>query len=364
MKNKKGLWVIKNFLVILLVLAMIFPATTARAATLAVARDYLNRNTENLTSGVTHEIVFTPATNVSGGSGVNKVVLVFPDTDDGKWCATAGSGDGVVTTTTLHDSATALPGSSKTVACVQGSGSSSYDTITISGVDNLTAGTIYGVRIADGSTEKFGTPANTSTGIITVKTNNNTIDVDTRNIVVDIIVNDTISITGKVDATMTFAISDNAIGFGSITAAAVRYATADEQGSSSVPSNGAPTTVSVSTNAQAGLVVEIRDTNATSGLYSTNAAKTLPSTTSSTVTLGNEQFGIYGKNATGVTLDTKFNHDSSGDGPITNAFQTIASASAPLASGSFDIAAIAAVAGNTPAGDYADTLVVVATGKF
>jgi hypothetical protein len=357
-------------LVIMVLITLGVFVLRAQAATLTVARDYLNHDTENLSTGVTHEIIFTPGSNgVSGGAGLNKIILVFPLADNAKWCRIVG-GDGVVTTTTLHDAANALPGTSKTVTCTQGNGTTTYDTITISGVDNLTtAGGPYGFRIADGSTEKFGTPANTSTGIVTIKTNNGTIDVDTRNIVVDIITNDTIAISGKVDATMTMAISNTTIGFGSITAAAVRYATADQLGAASAPANGAPVTVSVSTNAQAGLVVEIRDSNANagaSGLYSANAAKTLASTDAYAVTLGNEQFGVYGKNVTGTgfSLDTKFDNDASGGGAISNVFQTIASSSVPLAAGSFDISAKAAISGNTPAGDYADTVIVVATGKF
>jgi hypothetical protein len=365
MKNKKLNRFLSGTLVTLILLVVVIPAMRARAATLTNARDYMNRNAENLTSSVTHEVIFTPATNVSGGSGTNKIILVFPDADDGKWCY-ANAGDGTVATTSLHDSATALPGTTKTVACTKGSGSSSYDTITISGVDNLTAGTMYGFRIADGSTEKFGTPANTTTGVITVKTNNGTSDVDTRNIVVDIVASDQISISGTVDPTMTLAITDTQIGFGSITSAAVRHATSDEAGAASEPANDAPTKVTVSTNAQSGMVVEIRDYNANSasGLYSASASHTLTSTASTGVTLGADGFGVYGKHATSVTIAEAFDNDSTSDLAISNTFQTIASTTAPVSSGSFDIASVAAVAGSTPAGSYADTLTVVATGKF
>ena len=337
----------------------------AQAASLSTVRDYINRNAENLTTGVAHEIQFTPATAVSGGAGLNKVILVFPDADDGKWCATAGAL--VVTATGLKDSATALPGS-LTAACTKGVGAASYDTITISAVDNLSAGTLYGVKLTDTGVGKLGTPANTTTGIITMKTNNNTIDVDSTNFIIDIIANDQISISGVVDPTLTFSISDNSIGFGAITSAAVRYVTGDLLGSATEAANGSPSTVSVSTNGTGGVVVEIKDTNSNSasGLYSSTAGveKTIPSAASTSVTLGNEGFGVYGKNSSNITLSEAFDNDSTSDLAISTTFQTIASTSGPVDSGSFDISAKAGVSGSTPAGNYADTLTVVATGKF
>lgn len=354
----------RYILILIIISAITFPFTKIEAASMT-ARDYLNRNVENLTSGVTHEIVFTPATNVSGGAGTNKIILIFPDGDDGKWCVTAGT-DLAVATTNLHDSATALPGTTKTAKCVQGSGSSNYDTLTIEGVDNLTASTAYGVRISDGSTGKLGTPANTTTGVITVKTNNGSADVDTRNIVADIVANDQITITGSVDPTLSFSVSDTQIGFGTITSATVRYATADETGSASEPAADSPTKIVVSTNAQSGLVVEIKDTNSASGsgLYNASPATTLTSRASTAVAAGTIGFGVYGKNASSVTLGEAFDNDSNSDAAISTSFQTIASTTGSVSSGSFDIATVAAIAGDTPPGDYTDTLTVVATGKF
>jgi hypothetical protein len=354
-----------QLIVVIFVLAVFVPYIKVQAATLTNARDYLTRQAQNLTSGETHEVQFTPATNVSGGTGANKVILVFPLADGADWCRTAGT-DLSVSVAGLKDSATALPGTSKTAKCTQGNDSTTYDTITVEGVDNLIAGTSYAVKISDGSTGKLGTPANTTTGLIIIKTYNGSTDIDTRTVATDILTTDQISVSGTVDPTLSFAITDTAIGFGSITAAAVRHATSDEAGAASEPANGNPTQLQVSTNAASGAVIEIKDSNAVSasGLYNSASATTLTSRASTSVSLGVVGFGIYGKNSSSLTIAEAFDNDTTGDLAISTAYQTFASSAAPISSAYVDVAALSAVAGSTPAGSYADTLTVVATGKF
>ncbi|MEI9966382.1 MAG: hypothetical protein WDN67_01855 [Candidatus Moraniibacteriota bacterium] len=120
--------------------------SAVQAATLTTVADYLSRNKESLTTGVTHEIQVTPATAISGGADTNKIILVFPDGDDGLWCRTAGT-DLVVST--AQACATRLRLSVQaglTARCTQGSGASSYDTLYVESVDNLSASTLYGVQ--------------------------------------------------------------------------------------------------------------------------------------------------------------------------------------------------------------------------
>lgn len=362
MKNKKIFFNISLLLVFFIMGIVLYPILTIKAAALTTARDYLNRNQENLTTGVTHEIIITPATNVSGGAGVNVLSIIFPDGDDGNWCR--GTGSLTTATSSLKESATALPGT-LVAACAQGSGGSSYDTITITGVNNLTAGTIYGVKIS-GNAAALGTPANTTTGVITIETNNGTTDVDSSNVTADIIASDQVTISGQVDSTLTFAIDDTAIGFGSITSSSVRYATDDASGSASEDSSGDPVQLTASTNADDGLVIEIRDlnSNSTSGLYSADSGTTLASVASTLVSAGSEEFGVYAKNASSLTIAEGFDNDSDTDVSISTSFQTIASTTAPVSSGTVDIQPLAAIAATTPSGSYADTLTIIATGKF
>lgn len=355
--------VLKKAGIMMLAMTLVMPFFEARAAMLITARDYLNRNAGNLTSGVEHEIVITPATNVSGGAGANSVIVQFPDADDQMWCRTAGTM--TLSTASLHDSAVALPGT-LAASCTQGSGSSSYDTITITGVNNLAAGTVYGVDIA-ANTAALGTPASGNSEIVTIKTNDGTADIDSRSIAIALAASDQVTVTGYVDPTLTFAISDTQIGFGSITPTGIRHATADELGSAVAPGNDLPTQISVSTNAQSGLVVEMRDLNAGggSGLYNSTPATTLASMASTSVALGTDGFGVYAKNASAnLTIDEGFDNDSTADLAVSNTFQPIVSASTGIATSTFDLAAVAAIDGATPPGNYADTLTLVATGRF
>lgn len=327
------------------------------AAALTSASVYLNTLSQSQVSGATYEIILQPAAASTSGS----LIIVFPDADDGDWCRSAGSL--TTATTSLKESALALPGT-LSASCTQGSGASNYDTITITGMTAIVNSNKYGVRIS-GNVGALGTSESSTTGIITVKTNSGS-DVDTGYAAVDIITSDEISISGRVDPTLTFGITDSSIGFGIVTAAAVRYATADEVGSASEPAGGAPSQLSVSTNADDGAVIEIRDTNtnSASGMYSAGTGTTLVSVASTAVSLGSEEFGIYGKNGSSVTIAEGFDNDSNADAAITTTFQTFATVAGPVSSATVDVAPVAAVSAATPAGNYADTIYVVATGKF
>ncbi|MEI9966381.1 MAG: hypothetical protein WDN67_01850 [Candidatus Moraniibacteriota bacterium] len=182
----------------------------------------------------------------------------------------------------------------------------------------------------------------------------------------DIITNDEVAVSGRVDPTLSFAIDTTTVGFGTITSGALRYATSDTNGSGSAPGNGDPITLTLSTNADDGAVIELRDqnTNATSGLYSTDTGTTLASAASTAVSAGTANFGAYGKNASGLTIAESFDHDSTADVAISTTFQTLASVAAPVSNGSLDVSLVSAVAGATPAGAYSDTLTIIATGKF
>ncbi len=167
----------KRHLAIILVVALaplfaslVESIPSARAGTLARVSDFLNRTVADQIAGTEHQLFFTTATAVSGGSGANRVVVIFPDTDDGQWCRAAGTGTatGITQPTGGGEAAAALPGS-LTVSCSQGSGSSSFDTITVSGVNNLAISTTYGVRVT-GGTMALGTPAASTTGLVTVRT--------------------------------------------------------------------------------------------------------------------------------------------------------------------------------------------------
>lgn len=176
-------------------------AQPARAADLDYTADYLNRQQANLSSGLVHDIFFTPVTNLPGN--LNILRLTFNDNPDGKWCRTAGNL--TVTGLTTHDgtteAATALPGG-LVANCVQGSGSGSSDSITVSNVGPLLAGTEYGVRVGDGATGTLGTPPAQQSIPMTLATNNGSSDVDSLLFYQSILSTDNFVVSATVVATI------------------------------------------------------------------------------------------------------------------------------------------------------------------
>jgi len=173
----------------------LYRSAPAAAAGFSILHDELNRLAQNQTSDIEHRLIFQTKTPVSGGAGSNRIIFSFPDNDDGKWCSTAGA-DLTIVGCTDHGS-TALPG---TLAgqCAQGAGASDYDTIIITGVDDLSSITKYCVDIAGGTAAQLGTPAASTSGRITAKTNDGAADIDSEILVVDILADDSMVIAAVV----------------------------------------------------------------------------------------------------------------------------------------------------------------------
>ncbi|PIY96728.1 MAG: hypothetical protein COY66_03230 [Candidatus Kerfeldbacteria bacterium CG_4_10_14_0_8_um_filter_42_10] len=318
----------------------------AFAGTLTTARDYLNRLKENLTSGVQHEVFFTTAAAVSGGSGNNKVILKFPDGDDGKWCATAGSDltvTGIANPTGATENATVLPGS-LTGTCTKGSGASSYDTITVSGVNNLSSGIKYGVRIAGGSTAKLGTPANTTTGIITIYTNNGTANIDSASTEVDIVSDDQMVISASVPASIGFSISANNL---SLTLSIGAVSTASH-------------TIQVQSNGDSGY---------TTMVYSNGNLKSgnddINNVTDGAVTAGSEEYGVATSDAgQDISRDTNCSGSPYTASASSTTPQSIAGAASGPVNETATICYAASINTNTIAGNYTQTITFVTVGLF
>jgi len=341
-----------NLLIIALVVivAGFVAVSNVEAAALTSAADYMNRNEESLTSGVTHEIQFTSPTGV--GTTANTITLTFPDADDTLWCRTAGAL--TVTTSDLHDGATAVPGT-LTAACAQ-----TNDTITISGVDTLTASTLYAVRVAD-DTGILGTPTNATTGIVSV----DVAGVDSGFVALNITDDDEITLTADINPFITFDISNNALDFGTMTTANEYWATAGTAPVTAEPAAGEPTVLTLDTNAQQGAVVELKSvgTGLTAGLWNAGTSHEIAPTAANTVAAGTESYAVYTKNATSITLDADFDSATS-TGVLTAAYQTIATVAGPVDGASFDLVPNAAISSVTPSGHYDATLTAIATGKF
>ncbi len=170
------------------------------------------------------------------------------------------------------------------------------------------------------------------------------------------------------DLSISFSISDLAIGFGDFSSTNVRYATSDENGATSQPANQNPTYITVSTNAPNGVIISARSEGDSSdaGLYKSSLpTKLITATACATVDNGVESYALYVKNVgSNLTAASGFNGETCA-GTISTIGQTILTASVPLiTNNTADVALKAATAGVTAAGSYADVITLTATGKF
>lgn len=162
--------------------------------------------------------------------------------------------------------------------------------------------------------------------------------------------------------TLSMSISDNTIGFGTLSSSAARYATSDTTGSNT--DTGDAHTISVSTNASGGYVVIINGETLSCENCSNGATINAIGATPAASSIGTEQFGIRGV-------------VNSGTGSVTSPYNTsdfaLDTASFPdsFASGAGDAVTteyglryLANISSTTDAGTYASTLTYTVTASF
>jgi hypothetical protein len=177
-----------------------------------------------------------------------------------------------------------------------------------------------------------------------------------------------VAVSATVAEYMTFTIGDSAIGFGTWSAGstAVRWATADELGATAEPGAGAPSVLTLSSNATNGNSVTIRSigSGSAAGLYDSVSTNVIDAAASSAVVAGTEGYGVYGKNAASLTIAEGFDNDTTGDTAVSTTAATFVSTTGAVSSGTVDLTIKAAIAATTQAGSYTDTLVLVATPTY
>jgi len=160
--------------------------------------------------------------------------------------------------------------------------------------------------------------------------------------------------------TLTFSISDNSIGFGTLSASAARYATGDAVGSASEVEAH---TLSASTNAANGYVITVDGTT----LRSTPTTITITAIggTNTASSPGSEQFGLR-MTATGGNGSVSAPYAAAGFALDTAAFpdQVASDPDGDDVSTTFSVRYLANIGSATEAGSYTATLTYVATGTF
>jgi len=345
-----------------LVLAMIFTlsggvvSTTAHAAALTNKKDTMSSLKAGALSN--HEIMFVTPTGLTAGQTITLTLASFSipaglDFEDIDF-STQATPDGVCTTgdtqRTLGSSA-----SGSTWGAVRTSGT--VITIT-SGTDTITAGAEVCIKIGTNATvgatgaEQITNP---SAGSYTVAIAGTM--ADAGNIAVQILSDDQVSVSASVAESITFTISDNTIGFGTLSASGARYATGDTNGSGTETEAH---TIVVGTNAANGYTVLLNGSTLTYGPHTIDAIGA--SNTASSP--GDEQFGVR-MTASGGSGTVLAPYAASGFAFDTAAFpDQVASATGASANTTYSVRYLANIASQTEAGIYTATLNYVATANF
>jgi len=180
---------------------------------------------------------------------------------------------------------------------------------------------------------------------------------DTGSITVNILSDDQVSVSATVAQSLTFSISDNSIGFGTLSSSAAQYATGDTLGNASeVEAHN----LVVGTNASNGYTMSLNGSTLTSGANTINTIGA--SNVASSV--GTEQFGLR-MTATGGTGAVAAPYAASGFAFDSVAFpDQIASAAGSSANTTYSARYLANITSNTEAGSYSATLTYTATANY
>lgn len=341
--------------VVIIIVQIALPLSSIRiaeAASLTSLSD--NMSTVKKNTLANHDISFVTPTGVASGE---TIIITFPsdysidaaldDTDidvldDGVNVTLAASPSGA-TWGAVRTSGTVITLTNGNVAVAPAS------VIRIKIGTNATDGTTGDEQITNPTTA--GSYAIEITGTFT----------DTGSITTTIVDDDTVAVTATVGQSLTFAISDNSIGFGTLSASAARYA----NGTSGSNSDTVAHTLAVATNGTSGYTITVKGDSLTSGLNVIDAVGGTPAASS----VGTEQFGIYATSAggTGATIAAPYADDTTpafGYDADANTATTFASGSSATATTTYSLHYLANVAAVTPAGSYATNLVYVATANF
>ncbi|HMQ01767.1 MAG TPA: hypothetical protein PKD79_01710 [Candidatus Doudnabacteria bacterium] len=282
MKMKIKNWLARGMVAILVLSGVLMSADTIQAASLTSMSDTLDRLEENLATN--HTIVFVTPTGVSSGQTIDLTfagftsasvnAIVHGDVD----FATAATCSGF----TDRDLDATPSGATWGVS----NPSSGVIRIT-SGTGTVTAGHCVQIQIGTHATHQ-SSGSNRIVNGAHATAHSVTIGgtfADSGTIAIDILEDDQVVITATVGPSISFAISDNTIGFGALDFSASRYANGAGTGDGSEVEAH---TLSASTNASAGYIITVFGPTLTNGSFTITAiggSNTSPAP-------GTEQFGV------------------------------------------------------------------------
>ena len=361
MKKLAYSWITKILAVALVFAGIGVHSQMVMAASLTSMSDVMSR--QKISENANHEIKFVSPTGIQTG-GADTIILTF--SSEFTLAAEAavnfdfavGNSGNCLSATFSEETLALTPSATEWGVDVTG------DVITLSPeTDDVHAGGLcYRLRAGTNATTGGTGAANTITNPADADDDDSIVFTgafgDTGTIAVDIITDDQVVVTATVGPSITFVISDNTIGFSSLTTVASRYATGDGTGSAS---EVAAHTLAASTNATSGYVITVFGPTLTSGANTITAiggTNTAPATNT-------EQFGVRYEETGAGTGTVTAPYAAAGfayDGITTP--DEIASATGATDTSTYSARYLANIDINTQAGAYETTLTYTATGTF
>jgi hypothetical protein len=185
---------------------------------------------------------------------------------------------------------------------------------------------------------------------------------DTGAAFIPLLTNDQVIITATVNPTLTFTMSQTALGFGTLSASATRWATVGGGSGSATPG----LVLIASTNGAAGYTIYVVGATLTDN----DISKTIPAMgTSAVPSVGTPQFGLNGVVTTAgsgtPTISSPYGTAGQYAYTATATAQTpVATTTAPDSGTTYSISYVADISAVTPAGTYTTTHTWTATGNF
>lgn len=190
---------------------------------------------------------------------------------------------------------------------------------------------------------------------------------DSGFLAVAILDNEQVVVTGSVDPSFSFTINDVAVGFSTITTAAVRYATADAAGSVGAPAAGAFQLTNINSNTANGysFTTKSEGSGAAAGLYCAAAPDLIEADAIADIVLGTDGYAFCGKEASGGALAIAAGFAcETGSTVISRTAQAFATDTTIISGGSLKVDLKAGLSGTTKPGTYTDTLTIIGTANF
>lgn len=359
--------ILQNFFVLSLVVIFVFSPLVgtklARAASLTSLSDAMSSLKASTASN--HEIKFVTPSGVDAAetiiltfsadfTGVTNIVhtdIDFAEGDSSN-CSTA----------TFSEKTLAASASGAT----WGADGDSATTITLtSGNGTITAGRCVRIRIGTNATSQATGANQISNG---AADDNDTVSItgtfgDTGTITIDIITDDQVSVSATVAQSISFSISDNTIGFGSLSSSGPRFATGDTAGSGS--DSAEAHNLQVGTNAASGYTVTYNGATLTSGLNTISVASI---TDDADGTAGSEQFAIGASTDGDASIASGYDHNAVAGNRdwnfVASTTTTLASETVPTATETLSMFYLSNISTLTEAGSYATSITYNATANF